>query len=216
MATVPALNHAKFAADVLHGIGISNPTRTQVGMMLGWMAMEGGHTNGALWNPLNTTQPEPGAGNTGTQGNIKVYRSYDQGVQATVTTLKNGHYGAIISAFKAGDPSGVASAIDSSPWGTHGDILGAMFKFISHPFGGSAGSLGSTPDGKEAEGGSDATGFQKFAAGPVGDVIATPAEFLTKLAQSIFSPAWWARIGMYAGGIALIGLGLVLFARDYR
>jgi hypothetical protein len=37
-----------------------------------------------------------GAGNTGTQGNIKVYRNWQQGLRATVQTLRNGHYAGIL------------------------------------------------------------------------------------------------------------------------
>jgi len=92
--------------------------------MVGWMRAEGGHYhNDAKYNPLNTTQPEPGAGNTGTQGNIKVYRSWNQGIDATVKTLRNGNYGGIINALRSGNPGAVANAIDRSPWGTHGPLV---------------------------------------------------------------------------------------------
>lgn len=92
--------------------------------MVGWIDAEGGHWhNTAKYNPLNTTQSEPGAGNTGTQGNIKVYRDWKQGIDATVATLKNGNYGNILSALKRGDANAVAHAIGSSPWGTSGDLV---------------------------------------------------------------------------------------------
>lgn len=112
-----------FAVSVLQGLGI-HPTNSNVKAMVGWTHAEGGHThNTARWNFLNTTQPMPGAGNTGNQGNIKVYNSFEQGVQATVKTLKNGLYGGILSALRGSSPHAVAAAIDASPWGTHGSLI---------------------------------------------------------------------------------------------
>ena len=52
---------------------------------------EGGHWhNQARYNPLNTTQSEPGAGNTGSQGNIKVYKSWDQGLVNLKRMMESG------------------------------------------------------------------------------------------------------------------------------
>lgn len=117
------LSKTQFADAVLRKLGV-RPTPGARKAMVGWMNAEGGHwNNDARYNPLNTTQPEPGAGNTGSQGNIKQYRSWQQGVDATATTLKNGRYDGIISALRRGDPSAVASAIGSSPWGTSGDLV---------------------------------------------------------------------------------------------
>jgi hypothetical protein len=109
----------RFAEDVLHGLGIK-PSKGALRAMDAWIRAEGGHTNGARFNWLNTTMPAPGAGNTGTQGNIKVYRSYEQGVEATVKTLKLGFYDGIRHALKKGDAMGAVKAVESSPWGTGG------------------------------------------------------------------------------------------------
>lgn len=117
------LTPEQFAQAVLHGLGIK-PSPGNVKALVGWQKAEGGHWNNkARYNPLNTTMPAPGAGNTGSQGNIKVYRSWDQGVNATVKTLKNGLYGGIISALRSGNPGGVANAIGKSPWGTGGSLV---------------------------------------------------------------------------------------------
>lgn len=111
----------QFATSVLRGVG-TPVTQRSVHNMLGWMAAEGGHThNDARFNFLNTTQPEPGAGNTGSQGNIKVYRNLGQGVQATIQTLRNGRYGDILGSFNAAAPQFV-HAVNSSPWGTKSDF----------------------------------------------------------------------------------------------
>lgn len=113
----------KFAVATLNRLGI-RPTPQNVKALVGWSAAEGGHTNNdARWNFLNTTQNMPGSGDTGTQGNISVYRDFNQGVDATVKTLRNGRYGGILQALKSGTPEDVARAIDASPWGTHGSLV---------------------------------------------------------------------------------------------
>jgi len=113
----------QFATALLHRLHIQ-PTSANVRALVGWQRAEGGHwNNDAKYNPLNTTQSEPGAGNTGTQGNIKVYKNWHQGIEATATTLLNGKYGGILSALKNGSSGQVAHAIGNSPWGTSADLI---------------------------------------------------------------------------------------------
>src|SRR5262245_321895 len=98
------------------GVPIS---RGAMQIMVGWAKAEGGNwNNDARFNPLNTTQSMPGAGNTGTQGNIKQYRDWTQGIRATTKTLTNGRYGGILNALKQGNVNGGIAAIGASPWGT--------------------------------------------------------------------------------------------------
>jgi hypothetical protein len=109
---------SQFAVALLHRMGIK-PNTANVKALVGWQRAEGGHwNNDAKYNPLNTTQNMPGAGNTGTQGNIKVYKSWNQGIEATVKTLENGRYDHIIQALRGNSSQKVAQAIGSSPWGT--------------------------------------------------------------------------------------------------
>lgn len=113
----------QWAATVLKRLRIRQ-TPGAVQALVGWARAEGGHWNNqARYNPLNTTQPEPGAGNTGSQGNIKVYRSWDQGIDATVKTLENGRYQPILQGLASGDPNRVANAIGQTPWGTSGGLV---------------------------------------------------------------------------------------------
>src|SRR5262249_50892646 len=75
------------AKGILESIG-ARTSGSALTAMQAWIKQEGGHfVNQAKFNPLNTTQPMPGAGNTGSQGNIKVYRSWQQGIEATAKTL---------------------------------------------------------------------------------------------------------------------------------
>jgi murein DD-endopeptidase MepM/ murein hydrolase activator NlpD len=113
----------QWAATVLQQLGIpQSPGAVQA--LTGWARAEGGHWNNqARFNPLNTTQPEPGYTKTGAQGNIGSYTSWQQGVDATVKTLTNGRYAPILSALKAGDANRVGQAIGQTPWGTNGGLV---------------------------------------------------------------------------------------------
>jgi hypothetical protein len=114
---------ATWAATLLKRLGIDQ-TPGAVRALVGWAKAEGGHWNNkARYNPLNTTQNMPGAGNTGSQGNIKVYKSWDQGIDATVKTLENGRYGTILKALQSGNAGAVADAIGGTPWGTSGALV---------------------------------------------------------------------------------------------
>lgn len=134
----------QWAASLLKRLNIPQSSGA-LQALVGWEKAEGGNwNNDARYNPLNTTQGAPGAGNTGAQGNIKAYTSWGQGLNATVQTLKNGRYNPILSALKQGDPSAVASAIGQTPWGTSGGlvrqtILGTKAPSSASPIGGSGG-----------------------------------------------------------------------------
>ena len=112
----------QFAAAVLHGIG-APVTAANLHALLAWQRAEGGS---AKWNPFNTTQPASGAGSYNSVG-VRNYRSYQQGLQATIQTLKNGHYGGVIAALHRGtNPLAVAAAIGASPWGTSGALMASI------------------------------------------------------------------------------------------
>ena len=95
----------------------------------GWPTHQSNHTalvcafagegTKARFNPWATTRPEPGATDFNTS-HVKNYVSWEQGVKATVDTLKNGNYQEIIDCLRRHDAAAVTlAAIDASPWGTH-------------------------------------------------------------------------------------------------
>lgn len=107
-----------FAEALLERLGMPvTPSNMQA--MTAWMRAEGGNwNNSARFNPLNTTQDEPGSTTMNSVG-VRSYDSWQQGLDATVQTLQNGRYGGILNALKAGDSSqAVADAVAASPWGT--------------------------------------------------------------------------------------------------
>ena len=113
-----------FAIQVLKGLGIPR-TKANVHAFVAWEAAEGGHWNNSRdFNPLNTTlgskDPSlyPGATPGGAQGDIMSYTSWKQGIDATVATLKEGHYAALRQALQGSNAGAIAQAVVNSPWGT--------------------------------------------------------------------------------------------------
>lgn len=114
MATWPG-----WERDVLTGIQAPINADTSK-FMLTWHSYEGG---AAANNPMNTTQPEPGATDYNSV-HVKNYPSSLIGTRATVTTLENGYYPAILAALRSGRPfsygdKGAVSA-QVQKWGTFG------------------------------------------------------------------------------------------------
>jgi hypothetical protein len=109
----------EFGGDVLANIG-APVTDSNLGAFAAWAA---GENTCAQFNPLATTQPEPGATPFNTLqdgGHVWNYPTLAVGVQATTAALTNGRYQPVIAAFQAdAGEAAVASAVESSPWGTH-------------------------------------------------------------------------------------------------
>lgn len=125
-----------FYQEVLKGI--SAPITTEnMRACHAWQAAEGATARN---NPFNTTQPEPGDSNYNSFGphgqyHVRNYPDQETGVHATVTTLLNGDYQAIVEAFRRGNNgAAVCAAVDESEWGTHGAHTTYQFLYrSSHP-----------------------------------------------------------------------------------
>lgn len=117
-------NQSRYISDLLHGIGAPN-TLADRRALLAWQRAEGGS---ARYNPFNTTQGASGASAYNSVG-VRNYTSYQQGLQATIQTLKNGHYGGVLQALRQGrNPYSVAQAVGNSPWGTSGSLMSSVLK----------------------------------------------------------------------------------------
>jgi hypothetical protein len=94
-------------------------TACNLAAVTAWENAEGGNwNNSAQYNPLDTTQPEPGSWPIN-YVNVQAYPTWQEGFTATLATLGNGNYPAILSALAAGnDAQAVADAVAASPWGT--------------------------------------------------------------------------------------------------
>lgn len=101
-------------AQILKGIGAPS-TKENMLAFHAWQRAEGGT---ARFNPFNTTEPGPGTTNYNSVG-VKNYANEPDGVDATVKTLLNGYYPAILEKLRAGNNGlAVCEAVDASPWGT--------------------------------------------------------------------------------------------------
>lgn len=155
---VGPVTRSSWAESVLKAAGW--PTSSDnIKALAGWATAEGGAgpqfgvaNNTANYNPLNTTQSEPGAASTGVQGNIKSYTSWAQGVEATITTLKNGSYANIIKSLEAGnDAAAVAKAVGESPWGTAAGLVESAVAAATVESGGETISGVTIPGAKSSE-----------------------------------------------------------------
>lgn len=110
-----------WARDFLTRLG-KPTTDANIKAMTTWMAWEGGHwKNTANYNPLNTTLNASGATSINKVG-VRAYQDYEQGMQATLNTIKVNKYGypAILKALDSGsNPQAVFDAVNKSKWGTH-------------------------------------------------------------------------------------------------
>ena len=113
----------EFYKSILKGIG-APITDENMKFFYAWRQAEGGKARN---NPFNTTQSKPGStfynclkkGVSGCKSGVRNYLSSQDGVDATVRTIKNGRYQNIINALKSGDSAEKsAQALKSSPWGT--------------------------------------------------------------------------------------------------
>ena len=119
----PPVTRTAWAALLLGKLGYSASRATVTGLVA-WMLAEGGwYANGATFNPLNTTEPAPGSTTINSVG-VRAYVSLEQGLSATVATLRNGRYpGVLIVLANGGAPALLAQAVAASPWGTGAGVF---------------------------------------------------------------------------------------------
>lgn len=81
-----------------------------------WQRWEGGHTNNdARYNYLNTTQQMQGSRRINSVG-VQSYTSLAQGAKAFARTLRNGHYGDLLTGLRSGNPYKTNVAAGLSVW----------------------------------------------------------------------------------------------------
>jgi hypothetical protein len=119
-ASADQVTPASWADALLVSLGDPS-TEENMHAVEAWETQEGGHwKNAALFNPLNTTQVEPGSrAIPGSAAGIQAYQNWDQGLAATVTTLRGRGYEKVRAELGTGtSAAGVRDAVVSSPWGT--------------------------------------------------------------------------------------------------
>ena len=117
-----------YYTQVMQGVGIADTANNRA-FFAAWATQEGGSGGTkALYNPLNTTWNKSGATafNYNNGNPVKNYTSYDDGVSATVKTLRQGYYTPIVNAMQDGTKTpqeiinspGVKASLDT--WGSTG------------------------------------------------------------------------------------------------
>jgi hypothetical protein len=109
---------ATWARALLRSLGDPR-TGCDLAAVTAWESAEGGNWgDAAQYNPLNTTQTEPGSYAVNSAG-VQAFTSWRSGFAATITVINNGLYGPILAALAAGDNAqAVADAVTRSHWGT--------------------------------------------------------------------------------------------------
>lgn len=108
-------NTPNWQAQILHGLG-KPVTAENVKFLNAWAQAEGGNASN---NPFNTTQNAPGAVSNYNSVGVKNYSSPAAGLAATIQTLQNGRYGAILNAMAKGNSAMADAAAEATtPWGT--------------------------------------------------------------------------------------------------
>src|SRR5215471_9621296 len=101
-------------SQLLSGLGVPL-TPNNLRFLTAWQGAEGGT---AAFNPLNTTQPWAGASKYNSVG-VRNYQNAQAGLAATLETLRNGNYPAILAALKSGNPIwNPQLGANLSTWGT--------------------------------------------------------------------------------------------------
>lgn len=122
-----------WASEILTRLGIP-PNWERLTDMVMWQLAEGGAWNGniARNNPLNTTYNMPDSIVINDVG-VKAYATYEDGINATISTLKLGYYTTILTALINNAPQPIfANVVGRTLWGTQiGDMLGQIANAIS-------------------------------------------------------------------------------------
>lgn len=124
------------AASILRALGYSlHPV--SVNLLVAWMRCEKppGDTAWQWNNPLNTTLPWPGARDANYAG-VKEYPSREDGILATVATMRNGLYPTLLEALRTGDAGLFFSdrgIRQIATWGTNPSCVRAVYANLPPP-----------------------------------------------------------------------------------
>jgi len=118
---------ADFYKQILSGIGVPI-TDNNMAFVYAWRQSEGGK---AAFNPFNTTLWLPGTTKYNSVG-VRNYTSAEQGIAATIKTIKDPRYESIVKSLEMDNPPmETAQALVASPWGTSGLIKEVISRYES-------------------------------------------------------------------------------------
>ena len=190
-------------------------TKNNVSNIQRWIASENSasswlHTN----NPLNTTYGRTGTG-------IPAYATVITGLIATADTINqgNGAFAGIAHALRTNAPTPVfKAAVVTSPWAA--GHYGNGSNFASTPLVAYATGTGGNPEGFTGQA-ANALLSNLSVTQPVPsstsqvDAVASSTAGVLSSAETVLkdlsSATFWKRVGVFVGGVVLVGGGIVLF-----
>lgn len=187
------------------GIRVTQPNMDAV---VAWIMAEGTEAKN---NPLATTQEGPNGTTDFNSVHVKNYPTVQAGLHASLVTINNGRYGAILHALQAGNNAGrVTLAIDTSPWGTKHStaVLPRVVLDRASAYGGLISAQTEPGLDDSAQG---TIGIPNPVA-PVLDVASSAAQ----LVGALLNPATWQRVALFIVGAAMAGIGVVFLVREVR
>jgi hypothetical protein len=119
----------EWATEVLAALGNRNPDAATVNFLASWSVCEFGQDvkKAARFNPLATKHELPGATNYNSVG-VKDYPDPATGIQATIRTIKNGHYPHIVEGLTTNKPEVALNHTELGIWGTGGGCVERIYK----------------------------------------------------------------------------------------
>lgn len=178
--------------------------------IVAWALAEGDiavpRCSGARWNPLDTTEPAPGASNFNPQG-VRDYPDEATGISATVATLHDGYYDSTILpvlADEGASAQSLAAAVGASPWGT-GNFARAVEQVASDTAAYFAVVVpGSPPGGAEPPAGGEPAAAAVPTSVPPAEPAAAEGDTMAFLCQQPGQPGVWVVAGDLARKQALV------------
>jgi hypothetical protein len=116
----------QWAIDFAAALGNPKPNAATLSWISAWLAKE---NTKATFNPLATTYKLPPYSDFNPVG-VKNYTTRNQGIEATVRTLRGAHqgYSGIIEGIVRNDPQKAADSLMVAPWGTNGAAVMLLWK----------------------------------------------------------------------------------------
>lgn len=113
------MKRSDFIIDVFKKIGAST-SGDRIAFGVAWAAIEDSTAHN---NPLDTTEPWANATEFNSVG-VKNYATWEDGIDATVATLKNGYYTHLLNVLRTPEAhvQDCINALNGSPWGSHVSI----------------------------------------------------------------------------------------------
>lgn len=121
--------------DFVTGVGNDKPSYEILNVVKAWNKAEGGNKT-AKFNPLNTTQPMPGDScfnQLNGKCGVRNYASYEDGLEANITTVTNGKYSRILEGLRSNDVDLVINGIGEGVWGTDADTVSQVYATLPVP-----------------------------------------------------------------------------------